>query len=129
MSNKNSSGGVVSSSTITTNPLSSTISMPSYTFPNSSGSISTGQMYYNTTTSSYNTDYDFESKVIDIEKLSKFDETKRKLIFDLIIAFINCSDYNSKKLMLNTLNSYGVIGDKKSLDRKIKIANITNEKD
>ncbi len=104
--------------------LSSSISTDgTYTFPNSTGSV------WGLSSSSYNSynSYDFASKTIDIEKLSKIDESKRKMIFDLILTFLNCTDYDSKTIMYNTLESYNVIVDQKSLERKIKISNITKD--
>lgn len=76
----------------------------------------------------FSTYYNFETKTLDIEKLSTLDENKRKLIFDLFINFLNCKDDNSKKIMYNTLEVYNVIIEKSALERKIKVSKLLNEK-
>jgi hypothetical protein len=70
--------------------------------------------------------YDFESKVLDIEKLSKLDKTKRKMLFKLFTEFIKAENYNNSKIMYNTLESYNLIIEKNALNRKIKISNLKN---
>jgi hypothetical protein len=68
--------------------------------------------------------YEYETKVLDIEKLLTLEETKRNMIFELFINFTKCKDYDIKKIIKNTLESYGVIIEQKALERKIKISNI-----
>jgi hypothetical protein len=91
-----------------------------YSFPNSTGSIGLGS--YSDTYAPY---YDFTNKVLDLEKLSKMEPVKREMIFNLFLNFMNNENHNSKTIMYNTLESYNVIVEKKALDRKIKIDNVT----
>ena len=72
--------------------------------------------------------YDFEDKTLDIEKLSKLDEEKRNMLFDLFIKFVDCNDYNSKRLMYNTLETYNLFVDKKAYTRKVKISGLLEDK-
>ncbi len=111
-----------------TNGLSySNMSLPSYQTVTTTGSgLTSISPYYNWIGSDIESEYDFDTKTIDIEKISKIEEPKRKLIFDLMINFLNCTDTTSKKLMYNTLEAYGVIIEQKALNRKVKISNLTN---
>lgn len=90
-----------------------------------SNSIGTGNRIIYTNGRNY-TYYDFESKVLDIEKLSKLDKTKRKMLFKLFTEFIKAENYNNSKIMYNTLESYNLIIEKNALNRKIKISNLKN---
>ncbi len=117
---------ITSSATI--NGLGVASSIPIYSA--NSGTLSIGNGYSTTySTPSYSSifknEYDFDTKTIDIEKLSNMEESRKKMIFDLLTSFLNCSDTNSKKLIYNTLESYSIIIEKKSLDRKVKISNLT----
>ena len=77
----------------------------------------------------YSSDFKLESDdlAINIEKLFTLSEEKRDVLKEIIKSFINESDHNIKKMLLNTLESYNLIIDKKTLERKIKISNIVDE--
>lgn len=85
-------------------------------------SWTTGTNYWNSTLSSTDiTKYDFENTAIDMEKILKMDDNKRKFIFDLILKFMEIIDDDCKTLVYNTLKSYNIFIDEKNLSRKIKI--------
>ncbi len=92
----------------------------SYTYPIYSGS---GYTY----SGIFEVDTTMDDKALDVEKMSTFDDTKRKMLFDLFVEYLNCEKTTSKKILLNTLNSYGIIIDKKALERKSKISDLTKK--
>ncbi len=94
---------------------------PNHSYPNTVGTLTTIGTY----SDSYTPDYDFTTKVLDLEKLSKIELVKREMLFNLFLNFMNNENHSSKTIMYNTLESYNVITEKKTLDRKIKIDNVT----
>jgi hypothetical protein len=112
---------------------------------NLGGSLSTGTTLsttnpnWNISTGSYNsygynnwnisTTYDFISKdmAIDIEKLLSMSKDKRDMLEEILQRFISESEYTMKELLYNTLESYGLITDKKSLERRAKISNVLDD--
>ncbi len=109
-------------SIITTNTTAFASNITSNITSNNGITISGGS----TTISPYyqSANYEYETKVLDIEKLLTLEETKRNMIFELFINFTKCKNYNVRKIIHNTLESYGVIIEQKALERKIKISNI-----
>ena len=79
----------------------------------------------------YKTDFQLDSDdlAINIEKLFTFENNKKEVLQEVIKSFINESDYNIKRMLLNTLESYGLIIDKKSLERKVKISGVLGDDD
>jgi len=90
---------------------------------------------WNNSTYSTSTNFDYtmgvsfvsENKAIDIERIINMSKEKRSLIKIILYNFFNETDYNTKQLLFNTLYSYNLIVDKKSLERKVKIDNILKE--
>jgi hypothetical protein len=114
-------GGLFSSSNTTiTNQQS-----PSY------ANISTGGgSTYSTT--SYKDDfskYDLENKCLDLEKLDKMTESKRDMIFQLFLKFIDSTIEPQREVLYNSIKPYYVLVDKTKLDRKVKIGNVLSEKE
>ena len=66
---------------------------------------------------------DSEDLAINIEKMFSYEERKRDMLKEILKNFINESDHNIKRVLFNTLESYGLIIDKKMLERKVKITN------
>lgn len=60
---------------------------------------------------------------INVEKLFTYEEKKREVLKDILKDFINEADKNIKRLLFNTLQSYGLLVDKEMLVRKVKISN------
>lgn len=101
-----------------------------YTTPNSgSGLYTTNGGWTVSTTDTYYNTFNFEEKVLDLEKLTKLDNVKREMIMELFLSFTKCEDYNTKKLIYNTLEVYNVITDQKALIRKMKISKITDNEE
>jgi hypothetical protein len=71
-------------------------------------------------------EFDFSNKSIDIEKIKKYDELTSKLLEDCLMKFLSSNDHSIKRLLFNTLESYGIFKDKKSVERKAKINSSTN---
>lgn len=89
-------------------------------YPYTPGTISTGYSYTTPVI------FSFESKdmAIDIDKLENMSEKRSNMLEKILERFYVEIDPNVKELLFNTLDSYGLITDKKSLSRKAKISSI-----
>lgn len=113
---------VNSSSTINNTNISD-----STTLGSSLGTFGGYNIYNNNwSTSTWNINFNFKSEnmAIDIEKIMEFEIKKRELLERILERFISESDYNMKELLYNTLDSYGLITDKKTLERRSKISGV-----
>lgn len=70
---------------------------------------------------------DFSEKALDLEKMNTYSDNKRNMIFDIFMKYIDCTGYQEKKLLYNTLEQYNVIVDVKILSRKAKISSLLKD--
>ena len=105
-----------------------------YNFPNTNANIgvTTGYPYpYTNGTISSSAYQNFtmdDGLSIDVEKILKMDSEKKEIVQGLLTQFLTETDYSIKTLLFNTLNSYSLFTDSKTLQRKVKISNISKKK-
>jgi hypothetical protein len=81
-----------------------------------------GSTGWSTTPITYTLD-DIKDKAINIDRIKALDEVERKLVLDLLEQLDNSSQ-NMQRMILNTMEVYGIFEDKVVVARKQKIKGV-----